>query len=74
LGPVGSRFDALGAGDEEHRHLNGAGDSPERCLELGVVFLEACYARRVIPKAGSEPCRKRRASRRQRCLDDFVMQ
>jgi len=41
LGPVGSRFDAFGAGDEEHRHLNGAGDSPERRLKLAVVFLEA---------------------------------
>jgi hypothetical protein len=41
LGPVRSRFDSFGVGDEEHRHFDGAGDSPERCLKLAMVFLEA---------------------------------
>lgn len=41
LRPVGSRFHAFGVGHEEHRHLHGSSDAPERCVELAMVFLEA---------------------------------
>jgi hypothetical protein len=40
LGPVDSRLYSFRVRDKEHRYLNGAGDSRQRCLELDMVFLE----------------------------------